>query len=101
MTIGVFLGIDFLWLLVIARGFYDKQLKAFERTVNLPAALLVYVLIPLGIYWFVFPKAGMEPKQALLWGAVYGLIVYGVYDLTGLAILKNWPVTMVVVDILW
>lgn len=101
LTLGVLLGIDFVWLGVIARRFYDRHLGVFERTVRWPAAVLVYLLIPLGIILFVLPKAEGSFRLALFWGAVYGLIVYGVYDLTNWATLKNWSLTMVAVDMLW
>jgi len=101
LTLVIFLGIDFLWLGVIAKNFYDKHLGAFERTLNWPAVILVYLLIPLGIVLFILPKASGNLKLALFWGAVYGLIVYGVYDLTNLATLKNWSLTMVITDMLW
>ena len=101
LTLAVFLGIDFLWLGVIAKNFYDKHLANFERAINWPAAVFVYLLIPLGIFLFVLPKADGNAKLALFWGGLYGLIVYGVYDLTNLATLKNWSSAMVVVDMLW
>lgn len=101
LTAAIFLGIDFLWLKIIAKNFYDKNLGGFERTVNWPAIVFVYLLIPLGIVLFVLPKTDGKTKLAPLWGAIYGLIVYGVYDLTNLATLKNWSLTMVFTDMLW
>ncbi|MBU0569399.1 DUF2177 family protein [Patescibacteria group bacterium] len=101
LTLAIFLGIDFVWLGVIAKIFYDKHLGDFARTTNWPAIVLVYLLIPLGLVFFVYPKIDGNFKSALFWGAFYGLIVYGVYDLTNLATLKNWSVTMVIVDMLW
>lgn len=101
LTLSVFLSIDFLWLGIIAKNFYNKHLQAFERTTNWPAIALVYLLIPLGIVFLVLPKIDGNAKLALFWGAIYGLIVYGVYDLTNLATLKNWSRTMVIADILW
>ena len=101
ITLPIFLGIDFVWLVIIARKFYDQHLGAFVRTLNWSAAIIVYLIIPLGIALFVLPKAQGDKNAAILWGAIYGLIVYGVYDLTNLATLKNWSVTMVIVDILW
>lgn len=97
----IFLGIDLIWLGKISKSFYDKQFQAFERTLNWPAAILVYILIPLGILLFVLPKASGNPFLGLMWGAIYGLVVYGVYDLTNLAILANWPLKLTIVDILW
>ena len=95
------LGIDFVWLGLVAKKFYDRQFANFNRTLNWPAAILVYLLIPLGLILLVFPRAGTDKVAALVWGAVFGLVVYGVYDLTNLATLKDWTLTMAVVDILW
>lgn len=99
-TLVIFLGIDFIWLGLIAKNFYDRQLSPFARTLNLPAAFLAYLLIVFGIVFFVLPKAS-GPSQALLWGALFGLIVYGVYDLVNLATLADWTLKMTVVDMLW
>lgn len=101
LTLAIFLGIDFLWLGVIAKNFYNEHLGTFERTLNWSAIVLVYLLISLGVVFFVLPKAGGNMKLALFGGAIYGMIVYGVYDLTNLATLKNWSLTMVIVDMLW
>ncbi len=101
LTLGVILGIDVVWLGVVAKNFYAKQLGGFERTVRWPAVGLVYLVLALGLVFLVLPKAGGNAKSALLWGGFYGLVVYGVYDLTNMATLKNWTLTMVVVDMLW
>ena len=101
LTLLVFLGFDSVWLGIITKNFYNKHLGSFERAINWPSIAFVYLLIPLGIVFFVLPKANESIKMALLWGAVYGLIVYGVYDLTNMATLKNWSLTMVVADMLW
>ena len=101
ITLIIFLGIDFVWLGFVARGFYKKELTAFSTTLNLPAAFLTYVLIAAGIVIFVLPKASGDIYKALLWGALFGLITYGVYDLTNLATLKGWSIKMLAVDILW
>jgi uncharacterized membrane protein len=101
LTMVVFLGIDFVWLGLVAKKFYDKELSAFQRTLNLPVALLDYVLIVVGIVLFVLPKASGNQLHAFLWGALFGLIGYGVYDLTNLATLRDWTLRMTVVDMLW
>lgn len=101
ITLVVFLGIDFIWLGLVARNFYKKELAAFSTTLSLPAAFLTYVLIAAGIVIFVLPKASGDIYKALLWGALFGLITYGVYDLTNLATLKGWSIKMLAVDILW
>jgi uncharacterized membrane protein len=100
-TLAIFLGIDSIWLGLIAKNFYDKELNPFARTLNLPVAFLPYLLIVFGILFFVLPKTGGNTTQALFWGAFFGLIVYGVYDLVNLSTLADWSLKMAVVDILW
>jgi len=101
ITLVVFLSIDFVWLGLIAKNFYDQELSRFNRTLNLPIAFLDYFLIALGLVIFVLPKASGNPLQALILGALFGLIAYGVYDLTNLATLADWTLKMTVVDMLW
>jgi len=75
-----------------------------ERSVvNVPAALATWALIVAGIQFFVLPRAGHTPQvyALFLWGALYGLVLYGVYDLTNYAVVKGWPLTITVVDMLW
>jgi uncharacterized membrane protein len=100
ITLIIFLGIDFLWLGLIAKNFYNKELSPFTRTLNLPAAFLSYFLIALGITLFILPKAN-NPSQAFLWGSLFGLITYGVYDLVNLATLADWSLRMTIIDMLW
>jgi len=101
LTTLVFVGIDFVWLGIIARKFYEKWLGSFERTVNIPAAILTYLVIPLGIAIFTLNKSGTNSLTFFLRGALFGAIVYATYDLTNLATLKGWSVQMAIVDTLW
>jgi uncharacterized membrane protein len=99
-TLFVFLFIDLVWLGFIAKKIYDQLLTPFERTLNWLPAVLTYLLLASGIFIFVLPFANNNTK-ALLYGALFGLITYGVYDLTNLATLKNWPTKLVVIDMIW
>jgi uncharacterized membrane protein len=101
VTLIIFLGIDFVWLGLIAKNFYDQQLSAFSRTLNWPAAILTYLLIALGLVLFVLPQVKNNGFQAIYWGAIFGLIVYGVYDLVNLATLADWTLKMTLVDVFW
>jgi uncharacterized membrane protein len=101
ITLIVFLGIDFVWLGLVAKKFYDQELSRFSRTLNLPIAFLDYFLIAIGLVIFVLPKATGNPLQALIFGALFGLIAYGVYDLTNLATLADWTLKMTIIDMLW
>jgi len=65
--------------------------------------VMVYLVIPAGLVLFVRPLLGDEPRltAALLRGALFGFILYGVYDFTNLATLEKWTVRMTLVDVAW
>lgn len=67
------------------------------------AAFLVYVLIPLGLVLFVLPRVSPDNSAAaaLGWGFLYGVILYGVYDLTNYSLIDRWPWRMTLVDMAW
>lgn len=99
--------LDFLWLGLIANNFYDNQIGMLLRKSDgalapiWPSAFMVYIAIALGITAFVLPKADGNRKSAFAWGALFGAILYGVYDFTNHATLTHWPFTMVVIDLIW
>lgn len=104
LTLVAFLAIDGVWLGFVARNLYRKYL-GFLMTPNTvwPAAILFYLLYIVGILVLaVVPglNAGSLGKAALL-GAVFGLVAYATYDLTNLATIKDWPLTITVIDLIW
>ena len=104
LTVPVFFIIDLLWLGVVARGFYQKNLKyILSPNVNWTAAIIFYLMYIAGILIFaVLPGVAKDSvRHAALWGALFGFFTYATYDLTNLALLKDWPLNIVVVDILW
>jgi len=103
-TLVAFLAIDMVWLGLVARTFYRKYLGfLMAPKANLPAALIFYLLFVVGILVFaILPglQAG-SLKTTLLHAALFGLIAYATYDLTNLATLKDWPLVVTVVDLVW
>jgi len=100
----VFLAIDLVWLGVIAKDFYQKQLgRFFSDKVNWTAAMMFYFLFILGAMIFaVYPGVGQDSLgRAVIFGVLFGLFTYATYDLTNLATLKDWPLAVVIVDIIW
>lgn len=101
--------LDFIFLGYVASGFFKRHLEPLldvadgRMNVNVPAALATWALLVGGIYLFVLPlsKGARTLTSALVWGAVYGFVVYGVYELTNLATLKDWPFIVTVVDMTW
>jgi uncharacterized membrane protein len=109
IIIPVFFLIDFSWLSFAAVKLYKSELGTLARSAGgrlAPirwAAIIVYLLIPLGIVVFALPKvstANVFPG-AFLWGALYGLVLYGVYDMTNYAMLDKWPLRLTFVDMGW
>jgi uncharacterized membrane protein len=104
LTTVVFFAIDMLWLGFIAKGFYGKHLSAFlSHQVNWVAAIVFYLLFIMGIFIFAIMPAVEKQSwvQAVLLGGLFGFFTYATYDLTNMATLKDWPLTVVIVDILW
>jgi len=104
LTTLVFFGIDLVWLGVVARGFYGTHLGHLMREAPLwPAALAFYGLYIAGILVFaVLPslEAGSLGKAVAL-GAFFGLVAYATFDLTSLALFRDFPVVVVAVDLVW
>jgi uncharacterized membrane protein len=104
IALPVFFGIDMVWLGLISKNFYSKHLGyLMAPNINWIAALLFYLLFIGGLVLFVISPA-LEKNSwmsALFMGIVFGLITYATYDLTNLATVKNWPLIVTVVDLLW
>jgi uncharacterized membrane protein len=86
---------------VVSREFYKARLGQFLlEQPNWCAAILFYLIHALGIVVFAAPLA-VSWGWAALWGALFGLCVYAAYDLTNLATLRGWPLTVSLVDLAW
>ena len=99
----IFIAIDFVWLGLIAKDFYRKQFATFGQqvTLNLPAAVVAYVFLVLGIIIFVLPKTNQPGWSSFLWGGLFGLVAYGIYDLSNMATIAKWPLKLTLVDMAW
>ena len=103
-TTVVFFAIDMFWLGFLAKGLYRQYLGNFlTDQVNWTAAIVFYLLFIIGIFIFaILPAVEKESLlRAVVLGALFGFFTYATYDLTNLATLKGWPITIVVIDIAW
>ena len=104
LTAPIFFVIDILWLGGVAKGFYRRKLAfILSSQVNWPAAIIFYLIYIAGILFFAVRPAMKSDSwsQAAFLGALFGFFTYATYDLTNLATIKNWPMAIVLVDILW
>ncbi len=104
VSIPVFMAIDLLWLGVIAKSFYFEKLGSLLRTSpDWTAAVIFYLIFIFGLTFFAtYPayEAGSLVKAVLL-GGLFGFMAYATYDLTNLATLKGWSLTVSLVDMAW
>ncbi len=97
-TIITFLSLDFVFLYLM-RSMFNKQVIAVQGSpvvMNVYAALLCYAFLIFGIYYFV-----LREKKSVSYAFLFGLVVYGVYETTTLALFKNWKYTTAIIDTLW
>lgn len=104
LTVPVFFAIDMVWLGLIAKDLYQKQIgHLLSSNVNWVAAGVFYLVYIYGIVFFaVLPGVEKDSIRTVITNAaLFGAIAYATYDLTNLATLKNWPTTIVYIDIIW
>ena len=103
-----FLVLDFTWIGLVANQFYKRELAAIARmegdnfAIRLGPALVLYPLIILGLQLFALPRATAGVLwTSTAWGGLFGLIGYGIYDLTNYATLTHYTLRMTAVDMAW
>ena len=103
-TLIAFFAIDMVWLGLVARTFYRKQLGfLLSSNTNWIAAIIFYLLFIAGILVFVV-LPGLDDnslKTTILRAALFGIVTYATYDLTNLATVKDWPLLITIVDLAW
>lgn len=100
----VFFVIDIIWLGFVAKDFYDKHLGFLRSdSINWPAAIIFYAIFIGGLMFFAINPAIEKNSiiSAFLIGGLFGFMTYATYDMTNLATLKDWPLIISVVDIIW
>lgn len=103
ISVPVFFLLDMVWLGLVAKNFYRSQLGDLVGDVQWPVAIIFYLVFLVGLTFFAtYPAAEKNSVMtALLLGALFGFFSYATYDLTNLATLRNWPLALSVVDIIW
>lgn len=104
LTMLIMIGLDGIWLGVLAKDFNKKHLGHLMRDKFMIApAILFYLIYAAGLVYFVI-NPGFESKnlmKTVLSGALLGMIAYSTFDLTSLAVFKDWLVKLALIDILW
>jgi len=94
----VFISIDFIYLNVM-KGYFDNQIQSVQGSaikMNYLGAAICYILLIVGINYFI-----IKPRKSVNDAFLLGIIIYGVYETTNYAMLKNWSILTVIIDTLW
>lgn len=101
ITLILFFMIDMVWLGYVARSTYAAEMGSLVRAqVDYRAAIAFYMIYAAGLLYFAIVPAG-SVGQALLLGAGLGLVAYGTYDLTNLAVVNGFGVKIAMIDLVW
>ncbi len=103
ISVPIFFAIDMLWLGFIASDFYRTRLAHLMGDINWTAAIIFYLVFLVGLTIFATYPAVMKGAwtHALIMGALFGFFTYATYDLTNLATLRDWPLSVAIVDMIW
>lgn len=102
-----FLILDGFWLGLIARDMFTNTIQSVtnqsQPSVRLYSALIAYILMVVGAYYFVIPLVDRNNllRDSIMIGGMFGLVVYGIYDATNHAIFPGWNLTTAIADMLW
>ncbi len=104
VTFVVLLVIDMIWLGVVAKGMYQEGMgDLMSPNPRLAFAAVFYLIYPIGLLLFAIVP-GVEAQsvvRAAVLGALFGMFCYATYDLTNLAVIRNWPLALSFIDIAW
>ena len=100
-TLFVLMALDFLFLGILAKGFFVAEVGDVLGEIKPVPAVLFYLLYVVGLLIFVSGGASANWQGTLLYGALFGLFCYATFDLTSLALLKHWSWAVAALDIGW
>lgn len=101
VTLLVLVPLDFLFLGVLAKGFFTSQVGNMLGEIKLVPAVLFYLLYVVGVLVFVSGGPSATWQGTLIYGALFGLFCYATFDLTALALLRHWSWPVAFIDVSW
>ncbi len=94
----IFISIDFFYLNVM-KSYFNNQIQTIQGSqlkMNYLGAAFCYIFLIVGINYFI-----IKPHKSVSEAFLLGIIIYGVYETTNYALLKNWSILTVIIDTLW
>jgi uncharacterized membrane protein len=100
-TLIVLVPIDFVFLGLVAKGFFAAQVGDMLGEIRPAPAILFYLLYVVGILIFVSASVIATAQSTLLYGTLLGFFCYATFELTSLSLLKHWTWPVVIMDVTW
>lgn len=99
----LFILVDYFYLSSVSSYFNDqvKLVQGSKIKMRLEGAILCYILLVFGLWYFVLQHKYQNINDALIKAFILGLVIYGVYETTNYAILNNWKLETVLLDSIW
>ena len=105
IVLVVYLLVDAVWLRSTSGILYNPVIKSIQKSdieMNLPGAIVAYLLLAVGVYYFVLEEKYQKNYKKLIFRAgLFGLLGYGIFNGTNNAILKNWNYNVSIIDTCW
>ncbi|WP_443749060.1 DUF2177 family protein [Asticcacaulis solisilvae] len=100
VTLLVMLPLDAAWLTLTGGAYRQIMGSLLKPQFDLPAAIAFYMVYVFGVTVLVTLPAS-KPLPAAMRGAVFGFTAYATYDLTALSVIRDWPLSLSLVDMAW
>ena len=108
LVLVIMLALDFAWLSLTAEALYRPNMAGLMRAKpDLVPAAAFYLLYGISLTWLVLLPVlfGGRGRPSLIdlsiRSALFGLTAYGTYDLTALAVIRDWPLRLSLIDMAW
>lgn len=108
IAVLVLLFLDFLWIWLYMGKQYDNMVPRIQGKglkMNMVSAMIAYLLMVIALIYLVLPNIRSSPTHrlydSLRYGALFGLVAYGIYDFTAGAIFTNWDFKLAIIDVAW
>ena len=93
------LFLDAIYLSFIGKPLFEKMIKNITNkspSCNLVGIIGSYLFLLLGLQYFIINK-NMSPNDAF----ILGIVIYGVFDMTNLALFDGYDIKVAIIDMLW
>lgn len=97
---------DIIWIILFMGGQYNRMIPLIQKKnmkLKIQFAILAYILMIIGLCLFVIPNIRKDYvlQDSLLYGFVFGIVLYGVYDFTAASVISDWELSLSIIDVLW